>query len=59
MITNHDVYAVWFELSDSEKVRIINKFNLEEKDPKDFLDQNDIRKYLMANYISKRKVVIK
>lgn len=59
MITNYDVYDIWFELSDTNKIKIINKFKLAEKDPKDFLEQSDIRKYLLNNYISKRKVVIK
>lgn len=59
MITNYDVYDVWFEMSDNNKLRVINKFKLSENDPKDFLERNDIRKYILDNYISKRKVVIK
>lgn len=59
MITNYDVYDAWFELSNNDKLKVINKFNLTEKSPEDFLEQNDIRKYILNNYISKRKVVTK
>lgn len=59
MIANYDVYYTWFEMTEGQRIEVINKFNLNTNDIKDFLDRNDIKKYILLNYIKQGKVITK
>jgi hypothetical protein len=60
MITNQSIFETWLNLTDRQRAQVITKFNLELDDPQDFLDKNDIKNFIHANYIKKnRQVVVK
>jgi hypothetical protein len=60
MITNNDVYRIWFELSDEERLQVITKFKLADQETDSFLRRNDIKNYLRGRFIlTNGKVVIK
>jgi hypothetical protein len=58
MITNQDIIGVWERLSDNERRIIIKRFNLQGKNPKEFLHEINIKNKITNHFISMNKKVV-